>query len=800
MKIHILSDPGYPSGPDMRVMYFPYDVYKFIRYHKDIFEMIHYGLEGSQVDCEHYDLPRGDLGLWNIEAQKGIARNKSKNDVILCFGGNTNQAATIGNEDCYIIEPHIGYSVKAVFAPYRVFTSYAQLHHYYGMLNADTWPSWYDAVIPNGLDPSEFVFREEKKDYVLYMGRVIQSKGVDIAIQATERAGKKLVIAGSPRSLKELGYNKTPKHVELIGHASPEQRKKLLANAECLIAPTYYVEPFGLMVIEAHMSGTPTITSNWGAFPETNPHGVTGYRCNVMKEFVWALNNTHLIDKKAIHKRAIELYSDDVVYGQMTNYINRVIENDFYGDGDVGPSPITHYIEKPVEYNSGEVERNVSVIIPTMWRSEHLSDMIDKYIACPSVGEVLVVDNDPQVKFPINDKARVIYSGPNIYVNPAWNMAAKEAKCEYLLFANDDILLDDIDNLLVYIKSNIVSNEVIGLDVKRMNQNEYSLEHPQPKEYYGWGCFFMMKKEYYVPIPDDIKIWCGDNTQWVCNQPLILAGAKGKVDLSVTINSGKNHFEPIMRNDWVLFDAWYKKRFSPKKILHVIMSCGRPDYLKRSLDSVLKNIDFGDYEVHRLLIDDWPDTDTKEIEDLISKYNIDEYIQHEHNVGLSGVWNKIWDMDLSKYSYILHQEDDVLLLRPIHIQSWIDVLTHREKTCSAVLLRQPWYKGDMPPMAKDSDAIIGNFRVEYNHLVFSPMFTLYEPWVAKENYTNRDSLNEGLIMRHLEAEGYKVADMKDSNGENLIEHIGEVSQGKIMPIDDRCINGKYLSRTGKLID
>lgn len=293
--------------------------------------MIHYGLEGSQVDCPHLDLPKG-LQQWNSKANKLIAENKSPGDVILCFGGNTNKQATIGHEDCYIIEPHIGYSVREVFAPYRVFTSYAQLHHYYGAINIDQHPSWYDAVIPNSISPSEFEFREKKKDYVLYMGRVVSSKGVNIAIQATEKVGKKLIIAGAPASLKDMGYDQTPDHVELVGVVNPDQRKELLANAECLIGPTHYVEPFGLMVVEAHMSGTPTITSDWGAFPETNPHGITGFRCHVIKEFVWALEHTHLINKKAIHKRAMELYSDDVVYAQLDQYIQRVVENDFYAE------------------------------------------------------------------------------------------------------------------------------------------------------------------------------------------------------------------------------------------------------------------------------------------------------------------------------------------------------------------------------------------------------------------------------------------------------------------------------------
>ena len=329
MKIHILSDPGFPSGPNIRTQYFPYDVYKFIHHFRDKYNMIHYGLEGSQVDCKHYDLP-ADLRAWNAEASKLIEKEKQPGDIILCYGGNTNQPATAFHTDCFIIEAHIGYNTKAVFAPYKVFTSYAQLHYWYGTQNNLLDISWYDRVIPNAITPGEFTYNEKKSDYVLYMGRVIESKGVLVAIQATEKAGKKLVIAGSPRGLKHLGYAKTPKHVECVGNVDVQQRKKLLSEAECLIAPTIYIEPFGMMVAEAHMSGTPTITTDWGAFPETNIHGVTGFRPRTFKEFLWALNHVDNIDKVYIRKRAVETYSDEVVYPQYAPYFDQIIKNSWY--------------------------------------------------------------------------------------------------------------------------------------------------------------------------------------------------------------------------------------------------------------------------------------------------------------------------------------------------------------------------------------------------------------------------------------------------------------------------------------
>ena len=282
--------------------------------HSD-YEVLHYGHEDSTVKCaEHITVTTNkDLeksyGKYNWKkeffkhntsdhahqtfyqkAESELNKRVEEGDTILCFWGTGHrQVADQFKDKCYIVEPDIGYDAGSTFAPYKVFESYAVMHSIYGELGIKH-PAWYDAVIPNYFDPQDFEYSCAKDDYILYLGRITEIKGLNIAIQATEKANKRLIIAGQGE-LKDLGYDKPPGHVEYVGFADVKKRKELLKHAQALILPTHYIEPFGGVTIEALFSGTPIITTDWGCFAENNLHGITGYRCRNMSQFTWALEN-----------------------------------------------------------------------------------------------------------------------------------------------------------------------------------------------------------------------------------------------------------------------------------------------------------------------------------------------------------------------------------------------------------------------------------------------------------------------------------------------------------------------------
>jgi glycosyltransferase involved in cell wall biosynthesis len=320
MRIFVLGLPHTLTTPEFSTCAFTMKVWNLCRMMIERgHEVVHFGNEGSHPPCsEHVSVMPHDLWA-SLYSQPGerfydIAvdtpekeayhrrfaetlrfeierRLDGRREVVICvtWGGAQRDAVLPLSERAFVVESGIGYNYS--WADFRVFESYAWLHMTLGRDKIFEGDKWYWAVIPNAFDPEMFEFRKEKQDYFLYLGRLNQDKGVGVAAEVARRAGRQLYLAGQGDPAPFLDS-----HVKYVGAAGVAARRELLANAKALLCPTRYVEPFGGVCVEAQMSGTPVITTDWGAFPETVLHGVTGYRCRTMEHFDFAARNIELID------------------------------------------------------------------------------------------------------------------------------------------------------------------------------------------------------------------------------------------------------------------------------------------------------------------------------------------------------------------------------------------------------------------------------------------------------------------------------------------------------------------------
>ena len=191
-----------------------------------------------------------------------------------------------------------------------------------------------DNVISPIFSPDDFTFNINKQNAILYLGRIQQTKGVCevfklsklrkdytfwIAGQHKDYGKQQLDIDGTIYDLNEYD------NVEFFGFADKHLRRKLLSDARCLLQPSLYFEPFGMNVVEAYLSGTPVLTSNYGSFTEIVEHGITGFRSNRCEDFVKYIDRLDEINPYVVLDEGLK-YTEEKIYVKYMNYFNNHVK------------------------------------------------------------------------------------------------------------------------------------------------------------------------------------------------------------------------------------------------------------------------------------------------------------------------------------------------------------------------------------------------------------------------------------------------------------------------------------------
>lgn len=260
-------------------------------------------------EAEHWD-------VMNARTIWALKERIQQGDMICLVAGFRQQAIAEAFPQHRTIEPFVGYA--GVFSECCAWESYAWMHHVYGLNHWDNG-RFFDAVIPNYFEPDAFSSDLKRDDYLLFVGRLIERKGPQVAAQLAERTGRKLIVAGQGNAAMYAPG------AEYVGVVSPEERRELMGRAAAVIMPTTYVEPFGGVAVEALMSGTPVITNDFGAFTETIQHGQNGWRTRSLGEMIEAVELLpDLWPAGKIARMAERRYSLAAVGPQFTDWLERV--------------------------------------------------------------------------------------------------------------------------------------------------------------------------------------------------------------------------------------------------------------------------------------------------------------------------------------------------------------------------------------------------------------------------------------------------------------------------------------------
>ena len=163
-----------------------------------------------------------------------------------------------------------------------------------------------------------------------------------------------------------------------------------------------------------------------------------------------------------------------------------------------------------------------SIVIPTMQKNIKVFNMLlDELTENEYVGEIIIIDNSLLGIEYKSDKIRVITPSENIYVNPAWNLGVKISKYEYVGLLNDDLIFPI--NFFEYVHKFMESTDnigYIGLEKIPKTKEENFLSYPDNTELkYNtvqerpdcWGSAIFFSKSNYFTIPEELKVWCGDD-------------------------------------------------------------------------------------------------------------------------------------------------------------------------------------------------------------------------------------------------------------------------------------------------
>ncbi|MBD2178639.1 glycosyltransferase family 4 protein [Pseudanabaena sp. FACHB-1998] len=163
----------------------------------------------------------------------------------------------------------------------------------------------YVSTIYNGIDTSTYKFhpQPERPAYLAFLGRISPEKGAHLAIEIAKRSGWHLKMAGKVDAV-DLEYFETQilphlgdKQIEFLGEADHQQKSVLMGGAVATLFPITWKEPFGLVMIESMVTGTPVIAMNLGSVSEVIAHGKSGFLCRSVDECIDAIASAEKLDR-----------------------------------------------------------------------------------------------------------------------------------------------------------------------------------------------------------------------------------------------------------------------------------------------------------------------------------------------------------------------------------------------------------------------------------------------------------------------------------------------------------------------
>lgn len=163
-------------------------------------------------------------------------------------------------------------------------------------------------VIHNGIDTQEFNFQHDRGPGLLFLGRIEWAKGPDLSIKTAQTLNQPLTLAGpiiEPEYFKQSIEPFLDEQIQYVGVVDHDRKNALFGGAGCVLMPSRWAEPFGIVAVEAMACGTPVVALSNGALPEIIEPGLTGYVTHEEAELPGLVHQALKLDRAEVRARAV---------------------------------------------------------------------------------------------------------------------------------------------------------------------------------------------------------------------------------------------------------------------------------------------------------------------------------------------------------------------------------------------------------------------------------------------------------------------------------------------------------------
>ena len=179
-------------------------------------------------------------------------------------------------------------------------------------------------VVNYPIDTGNFIYSDKKEPYYLVSSRLLSYKRIDIIVETFNWLGWPLLIIGDGPERAYL-EKKALDNIKFLGFVSDELRKFFMAKAQGVIVAA--LEDYGLVPIEANLSGTPVIAYGAGGILDTQIHEHTGllFKQQTPDALYQALCQaaSHSWNYQEIRHHALNNFSEEVFFGK----IQKILES-----------------------------------------------------------------------------------------------------------------------------------------------------------------------------------------------------------------------------------------------------------------------------------------------------------------------------------------------------------------------------------------------------------------------------------------------------------------------------------------